>query len=92
MTYNEKKKAYNQEYTKNHYKRIPLDVQLSKYEQIKAAADSCNEKVNEFIKKAIDTRLDSMPKHITVVTESVETKPIKISVVNADSKKSKKKK
>ncbi len=61
MTYNEKKKAYNQEYTKTHYKRIPLEVQLSKYDEIKAAADSCNEKVNEFIKKAIDDRLKSMP-------------------------------
>ena len=92
MTYSEKKKAYNQEYTKNHYKRIPLDVQFDKYEQIKAAADSCNEKVNEFIKKAIDTRLDSMPKHFTVVNETVETESKKITIVNADSKKSKKKK
>ena len=61
MTYNEKKKAYNQEYTKNHYKRIPLDVQLSKYEEIKSAADSCKEKVNEFIKKSIDNRLSTLP-------------------------------
>ena len=62
MTYDEKKKAYNQEYTKTHYKRIPLDVQLSKYEEIKAAAENSNEKINEFIKKAIDMRIDSMPK------------------------------
>lgn len=61
MTYNEKKKAYNQEYTKAHYKRIPLEVQHSKYDEIKAAADSCNEKVNEFIKKSIDNRMNSLP-------------------------------
>lgn len=60
MTYNEKKKAYNQQYTKEHYKRIPLDVQLNKYDEIKSAADSCGEKVNEFIKKAIDMRIDNM--------------------------------
>jgi hypothetical protein len=59
MTYNEKKKKYNQEYSKQHYKRIPLDVQLSKYDEIKEVADSCGEKVNEFIKKAIDMRIDS---------------------------------
>lgn len=63
MTYNEKKKAYNQEYTKTHYKRIPLDVQLDKYEEIKAAAEACNEKVNEFIKKAIDYRLKAAAEH-----------------------------
>lgn len=60
MTYSEKKKAYNQQYTKDNYKRIPLDVQKSKYEEIKASADSCGEKVNEFIKKAIDMRIDNI--------------------------------
>jgi uncharacterized protein (DUF1778 family) len=62
MTYNEKKKAYNHQYTKNHYKRIPLEVTFEKYDEIKAAAESQSEKVNEFIKKAIDLRLDSIPK------------------------------
>lgn len=62
MTYNEKKKAYNHQYTKKHYKRIPLEVTFEKYDEIKAAAESQSEKVNEFIKKAIDSRLDSIPK------------------------------
>ena len=44
-------------YAKNNLKRIPLDVQISKYEEIKAAADSKQETVNGFIKKAIDARL-----------------------------------
>ena len=87
MTYSEKKKAYNQEYTKNHYKRIPLDVQITKYEEIKAAADSCNEKVNEFIKKAIDTRLQSMPKVLTITYAKEESKPIKLNLINANSNK-----
>lgn len=44
-------------YAKNNLKRIPLDVQISKYEEIKAAADSKQETVNGYIKKAIDARL-----------------------------------
>lgn len=60
MTYNEKKKAYNQQYTKEHYKRVPLEVTHEKYAEIKAAADSCEERVNEFIKNAIDMRLENL--------------------------------
>ena len=48
-------------YAKNNLKRIPLDVQLSKYEEIKAAAASRQETVNGFIKKAIDARLLEAP-------------------------------
>ena len=57
MVYNEKKKAYNQTYTKEHMKRIPLDVQKEHYDRIKAAADSVGESVNGFIKNAIDMRI-----------------------------------
>lgn len=59
MTYSEKKKEYNIKYTKDNLKRIPLDVQKTKYEEIKAAADLVGESVNGYIKKAIDSRLDS---------------------------------
>lgn len=61
MTYSEKKKAYNQDYNKKNYKRIPLDVRRDNYDEIKAAADLCNEKVNEFIKKSIANRLSTLP-------------------------------
>ena len=57
MPYNEKKKQYNMEYAKQNIKRIPLDVQKDKYEEIRIAADLCGETVNGFIKTAIDTRL-----------------------------------
>ena len=40
-------------------KRIPLDVPKDKYEEIKAAADAAGEKVNGYIKKAIDMRIES---------------------------------
>lgn len=59
MSYNENKKAYNMNYAKDKLKRIPLDVQKDKYDEIKAAADKASETVNGYIKKAIDMRLDS---------------------------------
>lgn len=59
MPYNEKKKAYNAEYAKEKLKRIPLDVQKTKYEEIKAAADQAGESVNGYIKVAIDRRIES---------------------------------
>lgn len=55
LTENQKQARYN--YAKKALKRIPLDVQKEKYEQIKAAADAAGEKVNGYIKKAIDERM-----------------------------------
>lgn len=46
-------------YAKKNYKRIPLDVRIEKYEEIKAAAEQAGETVNGFIKKAIDEKLNS---------------------------------
>ena len=51
------KTKYDIEYAKNKLKRIPLDVQKEKYEQIKLAADDVGESVNGYIKKAIDQRM-----------------------------------
>ncbi len=56
LTENQKQSRYN--YAKNNLKRIPLDVQKEKYEEIKAAADAAGEKVNGYIKKAIDERME----------------------------------
>lgn len=52
------KKNYNANYAKTNLKRIPLDVQKEKYDQIKAAADTAGEKVNSYIKKAVDERME----------------------------------
>ena len=46
------------EYAKNKLKRIPLDVQKEKYEEIKAAATAAGESVNGYIKKAVDQRME----------------------------------
>ena len=45
-------------YKEKNIKRIPLDVQKEKYEEIKAAADAVGEKINTYIKKAIDDRME----------------------------------
>ena len=52
-----KKALYDMEYAKTNLKRIPLNVSLEKYEQIKTAASQSGESVNGFIKSAIDKRL-----------------------------------
>lgn len=52
------KTKYNMEYAKTKLKRIPLDVQKEKYEEIKAAADAAGESVNGYIKAAIDQRME----------------------------------
>lgn len=56
LTENQKQSRYN--YAKKALKRIPLDVQKEKYEEIKAAADNAGEPVNGYIKKAIDERME----------------------------------
>jgi uncharacterized protein (DUF1778 family) len=58
MPTKEEKTKYDINYAKENLKRIPLDVQKEKYEEIKAAADAAGEKVNGYIKKAIDERME----------------------------------
>lgn len=57
--YTESQKRASIKYAKTNYKRIPLDVQREKYEEIKAAAAAAAETVNGYIKKAIDQRIES---------------------------------
>ena len=57
MALTEQRKESMYKYAKEKLKRIPLDVQKEKYEEIKAAADAAGEKVNGYIKKAIDERM-----------------------------------
>ena len=58
MAYNESSKKASIAYAKKSLKRIPLDVQKEKYEEIKGAADQAGETVNGYIKKAIDERME----------------------------------
>lgn len=54
-----KKVQYNIEYAKKNYKRVPLDITLDKYNELKSASDKAGETINGYIKKAIDMRMSS---------------------------------
>lgn len=56
----EKKKQYNIKYSKEKYKRVPLDLPKEKYEQIKTVSSNLGETVNGFIKKAIEDRINNL--------------------------------
>lgn len=58
MALSEQRKEYLYDYQKTKLKRIPLDVPKEKYEEIKAAAKASGEKVNSYIKKAVDMRIE----------------------------------
>ena len=55
--YNEKSKLYRYQYERKKLKRVPLDMQMSEYDEIKQAAETANETVNGYIKKAIKARI-----------------------------------
>ena len=46
------------DYKKEHYKRVSLEIKKEEYETLKKAAESVGEPVNAFIKKAIMWRLE----------------------------------
>lgn len=58
MQEKDKKTQYNLAYAKKKLKRIPLDVQKEKYDEIQSAANAVGESVNGYIKKAIDERME----------------------------------
>ena len=58
MANSEKKTQYNLEYAKKNLKRVPLDLQLDKYEPVKAHATGRGETLNGFIKRAIDETIE----------------------------------
>lgn len=53
----DKKTQYNLAYARENLKRIPLDVQLRKYQEIAEAAAAAGESINGYIKKAIEQRM-----------------------------------
>ena len=48
---------YIKEYKRTKQKRVPLDVPISEYESIKAAADRIGQPVNTYIRQAIQERI-----------------------------------
>ncbi len=57
MTMTEKRKEYLYQYAKEKLKRIPLNVTLSEYDDLKAAAAGAGLSVNGFIKLAIKEKI-----------------------------------
>ena len=58
MPLSESQKQARYNYAKKSLKRVTLDVQKEKYEEIKAAATAAGESVNGYIKKAVDQRME----------------------------------
>lgn len=58
MPLTEKRRESMLKYAKENLKRVPLDLQKSTYEEIKAHAESRKESVNGFIKRAIIETLE----------------------------------
>ncbi|MCC8103932.1 MAG: hypothetical protein LIP11_17365 [Clostridiales bacterium] len=63
MPLSDQRKESMYRYARENLKRIPLDVQKEKYEEIKAAATAAAMPVNSYIKQAIDEKMqrDSQP-------------------------------
>lgn len=57
MTYSEARNKATKKYKKAHYKRVPLELPLEYYDQIKEHAAARNESVNGFIKRAIQEQM-----------------------------------
>lgn len=80
MAYSENKTQYNIKYAKDNLKRIPLDVQKEKYDEIAAAATSKGETVNGYIKRAIDYRMtDELAAYIPASESAVSSIPAAVS-------------
>lgn len=58
MAQTEAQKRATAKYKEKALKRIPLDVQKEKYEEIKAAATQAGKTVNGYIKEAIDEKME----------------------------------
>lgn len=58
MAITDKRKESMYKYAKENLKRIPLDMQKSTYEEIKAHAEARSESVNGFIKRAISETME----------------------------------
>lgn len=58
MAYTESGYKSAVKYKAEKIKRVPLDMQIADYEEVKAAAEKAGEKVNQYIKTAIKQRME----------------------------------
>lgn len=52
------KRKYDYQYTKDHYKRIALNLHNSEFEQLQAHISARNENITQFIKRAIFCQIE----------------------------------
>lgn len=52
------KRKYDYQYTKDHYKRIALNLHNAEYDQLQAHIISRNENITAFIKRAIFSQME----------------------------------
>ena len=57
MAYSESSNKATQRYKAAHIKRIPFEMQLEDYERLKAAAERANQKMNAYIREAVEARM-----------------------------------
>lgn len=57
--YNESAKKASAKYKAANIKRIPLEMQITYYEELKKAAEKAGEPMNRYIKGAIQMRMDT---------------------------------
>ncbi len=58
MKYNTKSKTYSIEYAKKKLKRVPLDLTIEKYAELKAVAKVTGEGINGMIKRLVDEEVN----------------------------------
>lgn len=58
MPYSESSKAASMRYAAKNLKRVPLDMQRTQYDDLKAHAEARGETVNGFIKRAISETME----------------------------------
>lgn len=65
------KTAYDKRYKSEHIKRVPLDMQKTMYERLKAHAVLAGIPVNQYIKEALEVRMDKEDKKLGVSNETL---------------------
>lgn len=58
MTASEAQKKATIKYAKSHLKRVPLDLKLEDYDNLKSAAEQAGQTVNGYIKQAIAEKME----------------------------------
>lgn len=70
MKTTEENKAKLEQYKKEHIKRVPLDMQKTMYERVRAHAVLAGIPVNRYIKEALETRMAKEDKKLGVSDET----------------------